>query len=63
MINNLGGNFNYAMYDGKGINAASYNTIFSLSINDKDKGKILLDKIVEAVKSKAGEKGMDRTRT
>lgn len=53
LINNLGGNLNYAMYDGKGINIASYNTVFSLSLNDEVKGKALISKIIEMIKAEA----------
>ncbi len=56
IIANLGGNFNYAMYDGKGINIASYNTVFSLTVKDESKGKLLLDKLMEILKNKAGDK-------
>lgn len=56
IINMLGGNFNYAMYDGKSINMMNYNTVFSLSFKDEQKGKELLNKLLEILKKKAAGK-------
>jgi hypothetical protein len=51
----LGGNFNYAMYNGKEINMFNYNTVFSLSFDDEADGKLLLDKLLKAIKKKIGQ--------
>jgi len=56
VINMLGGNFNYAMYDGKSINMMKYNTVFSISFNDEQKGLKLLDNLLGLLKEKAGDK-------
>jgi len=56
IIETLGGNFNYAMYNGKKINMFNYNTVFSLSVKDKAKGKLLLNKLLNAIKKKIGER-------
>ncbi len=44
---NLNGNFNLGVFDGKGITAANHNTVISLGIKDEVKMQEILDKIIK----------------
>jgi len=47
LIDNLGGNVNFAMYDGATINMMNYNALLTVNVKDEAKVRSVLDKFID----------------
>jgi len=47
LIDNLGGNVNFAMYDGATINMMNYNALLTVNVKDEAKVRAVLDKFID----------------